>query len=456
MNADPTTTAEGASSANSALRDEARLAALWRTGLLDTPPEEVFDRLTRLVRRLLGAPVALVSLVDADRQFFKSALGLPEPWATTRETPLSHSFCQHVVATGTPLRVEDARRDPLVCDSLAVPELGVVAYLGMPLATADGQVLGSLCAIDTQPRDWTADDAAALRDLAGLAMSEMSLRGLALELEAWLREEGAAREAAQARLARTRRLEALGQLAGGVAHDFANVLQAVQGGVRLAAGRLDRDPGAARHLLELVGGATARGASVTRRLLAFARRGELGVGQVDTAELLEGLEEVLAHTLGAPDLRVRVEAEPGLPPVLADRGELETVLVNLAANARDSMPRGGTLTFAAAVEAVAVGAAAPHPAGLRPGRHVRLSAADTGAGMDAATLARAAEPFFTTKPVGQGTGLGLAMAREFAEQAGGGFDLASEPGRGTTVTLWLPAADGAGAPARSETKAERP
>jgi GAF domain-containing protein len=93
-----------------------------------------------------------VSLVDADRQFFKSALGLPEPWATRRETPLSHSFCQHVVATGAPLRVEDARDHSLVCDNLAIPELGVVAYLGMPLATADGQVLGSLCAIDTEPR----------------------------------------------------------------------------------------------------------------------------------------------------------------------------------------------------------------------------------------------------------------------------------------------------------------
>ena len=211
-----------------ALRDEARLAALWRTGLLDTPPEEVFDRLTRLTRRMLNAPVALVSLVEADRQFFKSALGLPEPWATRRETPLSHSFCQHVVATGAPLSVEDARDDPLVCDNLAVPELGVVAYLGMPLATADGQVIGSLCAIDTRPRNWTAEDAGALRDLAALAMSEVSLRGLAFELEAWLREEGAAREA-------------------------------VQGGVRLAAGRLDRDPAAVRHLLEVVGATLVHG-----------------------------------------------------------------------------------------------------------------------------------------------------------------------------------------------------
>jgi signal transduction histidine kinase len=150
--------------------------------------------------------------------------------------------------------------------------------------------------------------------------------------------------------------------------------------------------------------------------------------------------------MGAPGLRVRVEAEPDLPPVLADRGELETVLVNLAANARDAMPGGGTLTLAAAAVTVSEGVAAPHPAGLRPGRYVRLSAADTGAGMDAETLARAAEPFFTTKPEGEGTGLGLAMAREFAERAGGGFAVASEPGLGTTVTLWLPVAGAAASP----------
>jgi GAF domain-containing protein len=119
----------------SALADEGRLEALKRTRLLDTPPEEAFDRLTRLVCRTLGAPVALVSLVEADRQFFKSVVGLPQPWSVLRETSLLHSFCQHVVATAAPLLVQDARGHPLVADNLAVPDLGVLAYLGMPLAT---------------------------------------------------------------------------------------------------------------------------------------------------------------------------------------------------------------------------------------------------------------------------------------------------------------------------------
>ncbi len=156
------------------LRDPARLAALRRLAVMDTPAEEAFDRLTRLATRILGVPVSLVSLVDDDRQFFKSAHGLPEPWASRRETPLSHSFCQHVVAARTPLVVEDAREHPVVRDNLAIPDIGVVAYAGVPLKTADGHVLGSLCAIDRQPRAWTDEEVAILADLAGLTKRSSS------------------------------------------------------------------------------------------------------------------------------------------------------------------------------------------------------------------------------------------------------------------------------------------
>ena len=163
-------------SSEAPLRDPARLAALAETGLLDSPAEESFDRLTRLVARLLDAPVALVSLVDSSRQFFKSAQGLPEPWATKRETPLSHSFCQYVIRTGDALVVEDAPEHPVVCTNLAVTELGVAAYLGVPLTTPEGQVLGSLCAIDSKPRAWTGDDISTMRDVAEIVMREVALR----------------------------------------------------------------------------------------------------------------------------------------------------------------------------------------------------------------------------------------------------------------------------------------
>ena len=190
------------------LRDKDRLEALRRTRLLDTSPEEAFDRLTRLVCRLLSVPTALVSLVETDRQFFKSAIGLPQPWLIRRETSLLHSFCQHVVATGAPLVVQDANQHPVLSENLAIPDLGVVAYLGMPLITADGHVLGALCAIGPEPRTWTDGDAAALRDLAAVTMSEVTLRRLALEMQEHTAGDASAREVTQAR---AQRLEALRQ-----------------------------------------------------------------------------------------------------------------------------------------------------------------------------------------------------------------------------------------------------
>jgi two-component system, cell cycle sensor histidine kinase and response regulator CckA len=153
-----------------------RLAALRQTALLDTPPEEGFDRLTRMAARLLGASTSLIALVAADRQFFKSAIGLPEPFASQRVAPLSFSFCSTVVSTGEPLIVEDARRHPLLRHSPAVRELGWVSYAGVPLITRDGHVVGSFCVVDRMPRLWSERDIALLQDLAASAITEIELR----------------------------------------------------------------------------------------------------------------------------------------------------------------------------------------------------------------------------------------------------------------------------------------
>jgi GAF domain-containing protein len=161
-----------------------RLAELDATALLDSPVEETFDRFTRLASIILKTPVSLVSLVDRDRQFFKSSFGLPEPWASKRQTPLSHSFCQHLVETSEPLSVVDARIHPLLKNNLAVIDLGVVAYLGMPISTAKGHTLGSFCAIDTQPREWTDQEMEILKDLTALLIGEIEFRILAQQLHA--------------------------------------------------------------------------------------------------------------------------------------------------------------------------------------------------------------------------------------------------------------------------------
>jgi formate hydrogenlyase transcriptional activator len=163
-------------------QDGARLAALRRTALLDSPPEEAFDRLTRLATNVLRVPAALVSLVDGDRQFFKSCVGLREPWASLRQTPLTHSFCKHAVASGEPFIVPDARQNPLVKDNPAISELGVIAYAGIPLTTAEGLTLGTLCVVDSRPREWTEEEIEILRSLAASVMTEIGMRRLAAEL----------------------------------------------------------------------------------------------------------------------------------------------------------------------------------------------------------------------------------------------------------------------------------
>lgn len=157
------------------LAQPARLAALYDTALLDSAPEESFDRLTRLASRLLGVSTALVSMVDKDRQFFKSQVGLAQPWASTRHTRLSHSFCQWVVSSNESLVVEDANKQPVLRNNLAIKDLGVVAYAGVPISARGGHVLGSFCAIESKPRAWTEKDLETLRDLCQVSEAYAAL-----------------------------------------------------------------------------------------------------------------------------------------------------------------------------------------------------------------------------------------------------------------------------------------
>ena len=239
---------------------------------------------------------------------------------------------------------------------------------------------------------------------------------------------------AREKLATAQRMETLGQLAGGVAHDINNVLQTIAAASGLIEKR-STQPAEVTRLNRLIGRTTDRASAVVNRLLAFARRSELRSAHLDVSALLTSLTEVLNHTLGGA-VSVALQIDPAIPHLWADAGQLETVLVNLATNARDAMPLGGTIAIAAAAERC--DACAPHPAGLSPGSYVRLSVTDGGVGMDEATLARAVEPFYTTKARGKGTGLGLSMASGFAAQSGGALSLRSRPGTGTCVTLWLP------------------
>jgi GAF domain-containing protein len=169
------------------VRNLNRLAAVQRAGLLDTPAEESFDRFTRLATRIFKTPVALVSIVDADRQFFKSATGLPEPWQSRRETPLSHSFCKHAVAMEEPLVIADARKDPIFRDNPSVRDLQIVAYAGVPLMVS-GHALGAFCVIDHEPHPWSYDEVRVLRDLGECVIHEIDLRTQLREAQRRLRD----------------------------------------------------------------------------------------------------------------------------------------------------------------------------------------------------------------------------------------------------------------------------
>ncbi|MGP9819645.1 MHYT domain-containing protein [Salinarimonas sp. NSM] len=229
-------------------------------------------------------------------------------------------------------------------------------------------------------------------------------------------------------LAQAQKMEALGQLTGGVAHDFNNLLMAILSSLELLRKRVPADPRTARLIDNAIAGAQ-RGATLTRRMLAFARRQELRPSAVDVPSLVHGISDLLQRSIG-PGVRIETSFPPGLPPALVDGHQLELALLNLCVNARDAMPDGGTITVSAA--------SSRHGTGEET---VCLAVADTGLGMDEATVARATEPFFTTKGVGKGTGLGLPMVQGLAAQSGGRFVLRSRPGAGTTAEIWLPVAN---------------
>src|SRR5690242_9870462 len=270
---------------------------------------------------------------------------------------------------------------------------------------------------------------------AELARANSELERANSELEQRVDERTREREMAMAQVNEMQKLESLGQLTGGVAHDFNNVLMAILGNLDLLSRTLSSDP-MARRLVDGAIQAAERGATLTKRMLAFARRQELRPETVDVTKLLNGMGEMLRRSLG-PTIEIAMEFEKNLALIRVDPNQLELAVLNLALNARDAMPRGGRLHIGAYNRTVDPG----NQQQLEPGRYVALIVTDTGSGMDGMTLRRAAEPFFTTKGVGKGTGLGLPMVYGLAAQSGGSARISSQLGVGTTVELSLPVAD---------------
>ena len=273
-------------------------------------------------------------------------------------------------------------------------------------------------------------------DIQDQKSSEQALADLNATLEQQVRERTAELLAAEATLRQSQKMEAVGQLTGGLAHDFNNLLTGITGSLELMAIRLDQ--GKVTELdryLRVAQGATKRAAALTHRLLAFSRRQTLDPKPTDINQLVHGMDELIRRTVG-PAVTIKVAAAAGLWSVLADPNQLENALLNLCINARDAMPDGGRLIIETGNRILEDAEAKALE--LRAGEYVSLSVADTGGGMTADVIARAFDPFFTTKPMGEGTGLGLSMVYGFARQSGGQARIHSEPGHGAEVCLYLP------------------
>jgi signal transduction histidine kinase/CheY-like chemotaxis protein len=283
--------------------------------------------------------------------------------------------------------------------------------------------------------------------LEELEQSEERLRSANETLEIRVAERTREHELALAKLHQAQKIETLGQLTGGVAHDFHNLLTPVIGNLDLLRRRLPQaDP--SQRLIDSGLQAASRAATLVQRLLAFARRQDLVVRPVNVGMLLEGMKDLIRRSLD-PAIEVEISHAADLPPARVDPSQLELAVLNLAINARDAMPRGGKLSINA-------DAASASSAGeLRPGDYVRITVRDIGVGMDEQTLARAIEPFFSTKGVGKGTGLGLSMVHGLAAQLGGMLNLTSSLGAGTVAEIWLPQASQAAAAEDLESQSVR-
>jgi signal transduction histidine kinase len=398
--------------------DSPRLAALQRTNLLDSPPEEAFDRLTRLASKILHVPVSLVSLVDHERQYFKSVVGPDDPWATLRETPLSHSFCQHVVASSKPLIITDARRHPLVHQNLAIPDLGVVAYAGMPLTTPDGQTLGSFCAIDTQPREWTEEEIEILQELATSAITEVELRLTAQQLQEsyW----------------KLQAVEALrDDLTHMIVHDLRTPLTSLLSGVQMIelVGELTDEQ---QEILSISvdGGKILLGMINDLLDVSKMESGTLSLeyNRVSATKLLDSAQRQVQVLATAQGLTLTSEVAPETPLFQADEDKLGRTLVNLLSNAIKFTPDGGGINISVRL--------------AKDQQGIVFSVSDTGEGIPKAELEHIFDKFGQVESRKSGrkmsTGLGLTFCKMVVEAHGGCIWVESEVGKGSTFLFRLP------------------
>ncbi len=403
-----------------------RLKFLRQLGLLDSPSEPAFDRLTRLASKLLGVPVALVSIVDANRQFFKSQVGLEEPWATKRETPLTHSFCKHVVASNSTMIVSDARKDPLVCNNLAVADLGVGAYLGIPLTTSHGFVLGAMCCIDGCPHNWSDDHIDILNDLAASVVTEIELRAEVIA------RRDAVKNALEAQAIAEIANRSKSQFLTNMSHELRTPLNSVIGFSNIILKNkedalseqdiiyLTRIRENGNHLLNLIN-------SILDLSKIESGQVELNMESVSLQSLIDDVVSICGTQLSEGNVRIELKFPDDMLPIKTDKFRLKQVLINLVGNAIKFTTKG-TITIT-----VNVNAKTRHP--------FSIDVIDTGIGIAEEELEKVFDAFHQVDSSKsrnyEGTGLGLNISHSLCYFMGYSLTVKSDEGKGTTFSINL-------------------
>ena len=409
-------------------------------------PDEISFAAAELIGRTLGVSRAGYGLVDR----IAETITITRDWNAPGVYSLAgvlrfRDFGSYIddLKRGETAVVTDARLDGRTSlTASALEAISARAFVNMPLTEQEGLV-ALLYLNHAEARAWPEDELRFIREIAERTReaterrrAEKALANLAASLESQVQQRTRELMAAEEALRQSQKMEAVGQLTGGLAHDFNNLLTGVTGSLellqtRIAQGRI-KD---VERYVNAAQGAAKRAAALTHRLLAFSRRQTLAPKPTDMNRLVGGMEELIRRTVG-PEITVETMAAGGLWSTLVDAGQLENALLNLCINARDAMPEGGKITIETSNRWL--DARAAHDRELPPGQYVSLCVSDTGTGMPPEVIAKAFDPFFTTKPLGHGTGLGLSMIYGFTKQSGGQPRIYSEVGQGTTVCLYLP------------------